>query len=189
MAIASIRSVTGKVVQTALDMCGGRSRSFTVAGDKAIRNIKWIGQHISSPENRLILGVSALMSQPFIDGCNKNVDEKTRKYSVARTLAKIIVGTTTGVIIRRGCIKAIDAFTTLPEKITPDMKFKWLRQCLLPKIKNIDPEQFVQYKNTMGTLLALGVMVFTNFLIDAPCTKWLTNVFSKKMGVSDGQTK
>ena len=189
MAIASIRSVTGRMAQAALDLCGGKSRSITVNGEKAIRNIEWIGQHISSPENRLILGVSALMSQPFIDGSNKNVDEKTRKYSVARTLAKIIVGTTTGVIIRRGCIKAIDAFTTLPEKITPDMKYKWLRQCLLPKIENINPEQLTQYKNTLGTLLGLGVMLFTNFLIDAPCTKWLTNKFSKKMGVDNGQTK
>ena len=29
----------------------------------------------------------------------------------------------------------------------------------------------------MGTALSLGVMMFTNFLIDAPLTKFLTNKF------------
>ena len=45
------------------------------------------------------------MSQPFIDASNKNVDEKTRKVSVARTIAKIIAGTLTGYFVRKGCIK------------------------------------------------------------------------------------
>ena len=186
MAIAPLNSVSQKISQTALNMCGGKNRVFTINNAKAIKRIEWIGQKITSPENRLILGVTALMSQPFIDGANKHVDEKTRKYSIARTIAKIIVGTTTGVIIRRGCIKAIDAFTTL--KVTPEMKFKKLRQCLLPAVKKINLEQLEQHKNALGTLVALGVMMFTNFAIDAPLTKWLTNIFSKKMGVSDGKS-
>ena len=186
MAIAPLNSVAQKITQTALNVCGGKSRVFTVNSPKAIKRIEWIGQNISSPENRLILGVTALMSQPFIDGTNKHVDEKTRKYSVARTIAKIIVGTTTGVIIRKGCIKAIDAFTTL--KVTPDMKFKKLRQCLLPVVEKIDLEQLEQHKNALGTLAGLAIMMYTNFAIDAPLTKWLTNIFSKKMGVSDGKS-
>lgn len=55
--------------------------SVTIANKKALKGIKWVGEHISSPENRLILGVSALMSQPFIDLSNKRVDEETRKTS------------------------------------------------------------------------------------------------------------
>ena len=181
MAIASIGSVTGRMAQAALDLCGGKGRSFTVNGEKALSRIKWIGEHISTPENRLILGISALMSQPFIDAANKNVDEKTRRYSVARTVAKIIAGTTTGVIIRKLCIKAIDAFTV--ENVTSAMKCKKLRQCLLPTVE-YTAKQLVQYKNTIGSLAALGVMLFTNFLIDVPLTKFLTNKF---VGMKEGK--
>ena len=74
------------------------------SNDRVIKGIKKTGEKISSAEQRLILGASALMSQPFIDWNNKNVDEKTRKVSVARTVAKIIAGTLTGYYIRnRSC--------------------------------------------------------------------------------------
>ena len=63
---------------------------------KMVNGIKKTGEKISSAEQRLILGASALMSQPFIDANNKRVDEKTRKVSVARTIAKIVAGTFTG---------------------------------------------------------------------------------------------
>ena len=58
---------------------------------KMVNGIKKTGEKISSAEQRLILGASALMSQPFIDANNKRVDEKTRKVSVARTIAKIVI--------------------------------------------------------------------------------------------------
>ena len=186
MAIAAIRSVTGRMAQTALNLCGGKSRVYTVNGEKALERIKWIGEHISTPENRLILGISALMSQPFIDAANKNVDEKTRRYSVARTIAKIIAGTVTGVTIRKLCIKAVDAFTV--ENITAAMKHPKLRQCLLPTIEHT-AEQLKQYKNTVGSLAALGVMLFTNFLIDVPLTKYLTNKFVKMTEGKDAKVQ
>ena len=40
---------------------------MSVAGKKSNKAIAWIGKNISSPQNRLILGVSALMSQPYMD--------------------------------------------------------------------------------------------------------------------------
>lgn len=172
------RELKYNAAQLPLDMCGGKERLYTVSDSKKIKGIEWIGENLSSAENRLILGASALLSQPFIDASNNDIDEKTRKYSIARTIAKIIVGTTTGYLIRKGCIKSIDAFTTLPTDITPDMKFKKLRTCLLPQVKHTAKE-LAQYKNALGTLLALGVMLFTNFLVDAPLTKLLTNVFVK----------
>lgn len=147
----------------------------TISNEKTLKGLKWVGEKVSSPENRLILGVTALMSQPFIDLNNKKVDEDTRKVSAARTVAKIIAGTTTGVLIRSGCIHAIDAFTKLPTEITPDMKFKKLRTLFTPSagiLKDLN-----QYKKSLGTILSLGVMVVTNFLLDAPLTKFLTNKF------------
>ncbi len=148
---------------------------MTISNEKTLNSLKWVGEKVSSPENRLILGVTALMSQPFIDLNNKKVDEDTRKVSAARTVAKIIAGTTTGVLIRSGCIHAIDAFTKLPTEITPDMKFKNLRTLFTPSagiLKDLN-----QYKKSLGTILSLGVMVVTNFLLDAPLTKFLTNKF------------
>lgn len=177
-----------KAINVALDLCGKRDNLPTITGPKNINAIKWIGQKLSSSENRLILGASALMTQPFIDAANKDVDEKTRKYSICRTLAKIIAGTVTGYTIRKACIKSIDAFTKIPTEIKPDMRFKKLRSCLLPTVKHT-AEELAQYKNALGTLLALGVMVFTNFLIDAPLTKFLTNFFAGKGGVENDKSK
>ncbi len=142
-------------------------------------NVGWInktGEKISSAEQRLILGISALMSQPFIDWNNKNVDEKTRKVSVARTVAKIIVGTATGFTIRKGCIKMIEAMS---QPRLPNIP-KW-KTFFTPKdVTRTKTEAFKQYRNAMGTVVALVVMTFTNFLIDAPLTKLLTNAIIKK---------
>ncbi len=148
---------------------------MTVSNENSLKALKWIGEKVSSPQNRLILGVTALMSQPFIDLYNKKVDEDTRKVSAARTVAKIIAGTLTGVAIRSGCIHAIDAFTKYPSEITPDMKFKKLRSFFAPSEGLLNSLE--TYKKSLGTIISLVVMVFTNFLIDAPLTKFLTNKF------------
>ena len=166
-----------KITRAVLNSIGSREHLPTVSNPKTIRAIDWIGKKLSSAENRLILGASALLSQPFIDASNKEVDSETRRYSICRTVAKIIAGTLTGYTIRKLCIKSIDAFTKLPLEVKPDAKFKNLRQMLLPSIK-CTADELSQYKNSLGTLLVLGVMVFTNFIIDAPLTKFLTNVFA-----------
>lgn len=166
-----------KITRAVLNGVGSRENLPTISNPKTIKAIDWIGKNLSSAENRLILGASALLSQPFIDASNKEVDSETRRYSICRTIAKIIAGTLTGYTIRKLCIKSIDAFTKLPTEIKPDAKFKKLRQSLLPSIK-CAADELSQYKNALGTLLALGVMVFTNFLIDAPLTKYLTNLFA-----------
>ena len=140
----------------------GKNRLLNINSEGKNKAIDWIGKNLSSAENRLILGASALMSQPFIDAANKDVDSETRRISVCRTVAKIIAGTATG-------------YTKLKE----GAKFNKLRTCLLPALK-YTADELSQYKNALGTLLALGVMVFTNFLIDAPLTKFLTNVFAGK---------
>lgn len=137
----------------------------------SVKHIKYVGEKISSAEQRLILGASALMSQPFIDAHNRNVDEETRKVSVCRTIAKIIAGTATGFLIRKGCIKAIKEFSQIPAKGVP--KYKTI---FTPKnINDAKTDAYAQYRNAMGTVVALVAMMFTNFLIDAPLTKFLTN--------------
>lgn len=146
------------------------------SNEKVIRGIKATGEKISSAEQRLILGASALMSQPFIDAHNKRVDEKTRKVSVARTIAKILAGTFTGYFIRKGCIKGIKALSQIPGPNVP----RW-KTIFTPKdVRNNTTDAFLQYRNAMGTVVALVVMMVTNFAIDAPLTKFLTNTLIKK---------
>lgn len=148
------------------------------SNEKVIKTIKKTGEKISSAEQRLILGASALMSQPFIDARNRNVDEETRKVSVARTISKIIAGTFTGYFIRKGCIKGIESLSQLAKKGVP----KWKTIFTPDGIVDNTTDAFMQYRNAIGTVVALVVMMFTNFLIDAPLTKALTNLLVKKNG-------
>ena len=171
----SISNASGSIMQGVVNVIP----RMTVKSERANKTITWIGEKLSSPQNRLILGVSALMSQHALSQSNKKVDEDTRKVSAARTVAKIIAGTLTGVAIRSGCIHAIDAFTKMPHEITPDMKYKKLRTFFTPSPGILN--DLSQYKKSLGTIVSLLVMVVTNFLIDAPLTKFLTNKFVAKI--------
>lgn len=142
--------------------------NWELASDKLLTHVENFGKKCTSAHQRGILGATALLTQPFIDAKNKDVDDKTRKYSVARTIAKIIAGTMTGVAIRYGCIKAMNWKPFLPSR--------W--QSLTKDVQD-------QYKNAMGTIVSLVVMLFTNFLIDAPLTKFLTNVMTQNSHEGD----
>lgn len=143
-------------------------RPIIKLGEKPMKFLNTCATKIAGPENRLILGVSALASQPFIDYYNKNVDKKTRKYSVCKTISKIIIGTTVGVIVRSlaikysaNLLKSVDV-----SKIIPDA------------LKNPESRKILQ--NTIGDILGLVMCLFTNFLIDAPLTKRSTNFLAQK---------
>ncbi len=143
-------------------------RPILQLGEKPMKLLRTCATQIAGPENRLILGISALASQPFIDFYNKNVDEKTRKYSVCKTIAKIIVGTTVGVIVRALAIKySAQLLKTVDvSELVPNVLRK--------------PENRKILQNTIGDILGLGVCLFSNFLIDAPLTKVGTNLLTKK---------
>ena len=134
---------------------------------------------ISKPaENRLIVGATALLTQPAIDYYNHRVDEDTRTVSRNRTIAKIIAGTAVGVIVRSMCFKLVDGMTNLQGK---EQRSKYL----LPKQLYIneflgDVTKLKNYKSAMATIIALGVMSITNLLIDAPLTVYLTNLFNEQ---------
>ena len=114
------------------------------------------------------------MSQPFIDLHNKRVDEETRKSSAARTVAKIIAGTTSGFFVRYYTIKAVEKMTQMPAKGLKAWQTVFTPS---PNLVKLGQEMLNKYKNTVGSLLALGIMLCTNFLFDAPVTKSLTNKF------------
>ncbi len=187
----TVQSGTQRVQQAFYDCIPNGS----ITSEKWQKRIKWVGREISSPENRLILGVTALMSQPFIDAHNKSVDEQTRKVSVCRTVAKILAGTSTGVLIRYGCIGAINKWSKLPtsvNKMGQKIKLNKLNTLFSPSNAGHELSEAVkQYRNTLGTILSLFVMSITNFVIDAPLTRFLTNKFIDKYagGVKNDTSK
>ena len=159
------------------------------------------GTEFNSAMQRGLMGVTAIVTQPFIDSRNKAVDEKTRDISKKRTAAKIIVGTATGVTVRGVCIWLMKHFTQNQnildyengmtkalkkgkalKKLPIDPKKLKRAQALLPKhFKDIaTARQIKKYRGAVGTLLGLVVMMYTNFHVDAPLTTLLTNAFIGK---------
>lgn len=153
-------------------------------GKREIRQfLRWMSKNFSSPQQRAVLGVTALCTQPFIDLHNKHIKQEEKSIVVSKTIAKIIVGTTVGVLMRHYAIKAVQNFT----QKTNVGKYS---QCLLPQkiiqeLKNNFSEKLensvLNYKNAIGTFLGLSCCIFTNFAIDAPLTKILTNVINDKV--------
>ena len=155
--------IIGKIV--------GRCRSRNFDGGRGEKVINFFDKFVSVPENRLIIGVTALASQPFIDLYNQDVDRKTRVFSCARTIAKNFVGMVTGVAIRAGFIKLAQKYSEVEKT-----DVKSVRKLFTPsEALSSKTHAYTQYRNTIGTLLAVVGMLFTNFLVDAPLTKWMTN--------------
>ena len=175
--MSSIDKIAGKISRASVRAVGkmiNKLPNKTVPSQRVLKCINWAGKHISSPQNRLILGASALLSQPFIDLHNKRVDEETRSASAARTVAKILAGTTSGFLIRYYSIKAMDIMAKMPSK----NKKAWETFLTpLPKFVKLTIRSLDKYQKAIGTIIALWVMVATNFLFDAPVTKMLTNKF------------
>ena len=148
--------------------------------DSAKNLSRWdkVNKTISKPaENRAIMGATAIITQPVIDYNNHKVDKETREVSRNRTIAKIVVGTLVGIIVRGSCYKLISKMTDISGKAkisTALIPTKYLEE--FKKVR----EFLDNYKSALSTGTAIGVMCFTNFLIDAPLTVWLTNKLNTK---------
>ena len=137
-----------------------------------------INNMISHPAwNRAIMGASAIVTQPAIDACNHRVDDETRQVSINRTIAKVAVGTTVGIAVR-------DIVYRLTEKMTNVEGTSKFSKALLPKdyVAEIakNPNYLKNHRSAIAMLVALGVMLFTNFFIDAPLTIFFTNLLNDK---------
>lgn len=164
----------------------------TLGSNRTIKYVTRIGEIINSPEQRLILGATALATQPFIDLNNKKADKETRAVSVARTIGKIIAGTIVGVAVRAGSIaaikrfsgaelKTIDGITKICKKTNKDI-FVPLFAKIRPNISQADfAKEYKNYTNALGTVAATVAMIFTNFLIDVPLTKFITDKLTSKV--------
>ena len=149
--------------------------------------IKKVNERISRPaENRAIMGVTAIALQPSIDGSNKKVDEKTRKMSVCRTIAKIVVGTLVGIIVRGSAYSLVKNMTNFNG--TGKYSKFLLPSKHIESLKN-NPEFLANYRSALSTATAICAMMFTNFAIDAPLTVKLTNRLTKNLKETSDDTQ
>ena len=156
--------------------------SYTVSGEKLNKAVSYIGKKITSPQQRVILGATAILTQPLIDAHNKRVDDETKVVSVAKTISKILVGTLTGFFVRSLTIKAQKTLAKTAAEVSKDAKpiVRKLQTCLTPReFQNATKDEISQYRNAMGTIISLLIMLITNFKIDAPWTNRLTNYLLK----------
>ena len=146
--------------------------ALNINSSKVSKTLNWMQENLASHHQRLILGVTALSLQPFIDLSNKKVDEQTRKVSCAKTVAKAIVGTTSGFFVRWACTTLAKNYTSVTENGVKAAKKSFLAPSVMA---NYSRDRRIQYINTIGAILGVMTCFFTNFLWDAPGTKYLTN--------------
>lgn len=174
-----------RVKQKILDMLPSATSKES---KKSVKNWDKISHWVGDPMwNRGIMGATALLTQPAIDYYNHRVDDETRTVSRNRTIAKILAGTVVGMFFVRGPVYK------MVEKMTNTISNKKWEKSLLPKkyIKKLaeNPNELRNYRSAIAMVIALGVMCFTNFLLDAPLTIFLTNYFNKKSGIEADKKK
>ncbi len=155
-----------------------------IQSPKTYRFLDYVNKHVSSDTQRLVAGVTAIISQPLIDLHNKRVDEETRWTSVMRTIAKIVVGTTVGVAIRHYSIKAVKKNPIFWRQIGDNKEvLNFPGKNFWDKIdfSNEKHRNINSYANTVGTIIGTATGLFTNFIIDAPLTKIFTNYLNKNI--------
>ncbi len=133
---------------------------------------------ISKPaQNRAIMGLTAIITQPAIDYNNHKVDKETRTVSRNRTIAKIIAGTCVGILVRGSAYEAVTNMTNIESK-TKTAKALLPKRFLGEIAKN---EKFLKnYRSALSSGLAILAMCVTNFVLDAPLTVFLTNKLNDK---------
>jgi len=134
-------------------------------GEKTTRNISKISR-INGWQNRAVYGVSALLSQPFFDYYNPSVDKDTRKFSLNKTLIKIIVGTSVGLASRV-------PFQKLGEHLFEKGYFgkKVLSE-------NLDKARF---KSCVGNVFSIIGAIAAMFSVDIVISNYLMSYFNKKI--------
>src|SRR5574344_1003019 len=144
------------------------------------KHLNRLGDIISRPaQNRIIMGATALLTQPAIDYFNPKVDKKTAKTSRNRTIGKIVAGTAVGCVVRKYCFDLVNKHSDkvdLGHYTSQNYLFpRFLANCQGALLKN----KMRNYKIAFATTLALAMMVFTNVLIDMPLTTMISNGLNK----------
>ena len=135
-------------------------------GEKTTKAIGKVSR-INGWQNRAVYGVSALLSQPFFDYYNPCVDKDTRKFSLNKTLIKIVVGTSIGLATRY-------PFQKLGENLFEKGYFNSKK--LLSQ--NLDRARL---KNCVGNVFSIIGAVLAMFSVDIVISNYLMSYFNKKI--------
>lgn len=170
-------------------------RSVEKMNFRTVDTLKYVNLHskveaLESWHNRAFLGATALITMPLIDAFTIK-DEEKRKDAISKSLAKVIVGCATGIFLRIAIpylLKSKPLYHSIALKnsqiLISEHSNSFKRQ-FFPKSlygeQNKDKFQklYKEYIHNLGNYAAIFVMFFTNFLVDAPCTVFLTNFFRK----------
>ena len=164
-------------------------------GNKAQKALAKVSD-FSSIQQRIAIGSSALIFQPIIDFNNKNVDKETRKVSALRSASKAVIGTLTGLLVRGVCMKAVEH--SFAKKDSAQKIIRESGKIVLDEAKiyntfkkgfeslgNVDPSELSKalkrVPSIIGTIIALGIMIITNFVLDAPLTNKTLELLEKTL--------
>lgn len=161
---------------------------FDVLLDKAM--------NLKPHTQRLAIGLSGLLLIPLIDMVTLSKLPEDEKYaSVAKSIAKVIIGTATGVIVRKYALDLIKKYTEFKTPLFIEELKGYIatpkegnKSKLLPesffKLKEYCEDELIEIANnhaaSLSTWFALVIMLVTNFIIDAPLTVILTNLLGDK---------
>ena len=150
------------------------------------KHFSWMND-MNGAEQRAIMGATALVLQPPIDYFNPRTDEKTRKFSVMKTVVKTLVGTGVGVAVRYAGIRYAKYLKKKPEKLKSMVKDIEVKK-QLTKIMN-DKNKTKTFINQLGTLMGVVAVFISNFTIDMPLAKFAIEKTSLKYNLSADKPK
>lgn len=142
---------------------------------------KFVGEHISVAEKKLIQNTTATFIQPKIDMKFGDEDEKTD--IAIKSVSKSLAGGLTGFIIRAACINLFKRKLTFDDTSTSIVRKFFMPDGALDLYKSGNTQEAIRsmktYNETMGTIAAIVIMsAYTNKNIDVP----LTRTFEKFIG-------
>lgn len=140
-------------------------------------------QNVDGFKQRLALGVAALIFQPIIDYYNPMADEKTRKYSVLKSVVKAVVGTTTGLLIRGLVRKQVVKSLEKPDKFLSRIKDPKLASSV-KEILN-DASKKARFTDNFATVCGLVGVAIGDFTFDMPLARFSIHKTADVLGMSE----
>lgn len=83
----NISRIPGRIVSYVVS----KAPQMTISGERANKAVAWVGKHISSPENRFILGATVLMSQPLLICIIEKLMKIQEKFLLLELLQKLLL--------------------------------------------------------------------------------------------------
>ena len=130
------------------------------------------GSKVNGWQQRAVTGAVSLLCQPTIDLLNPFPDKETKKYSIMKTIVKVIVGTSVGVCVRMGT-----------QKLARKLFNKGIPGLQHVSDGNVQNKQFI---DNAAMLFGVIACFFTNFMFDMPLTKKGMNWCTKKFKLNEG---